>query len=188
MSICLRSERLVTALHDEELDNPLRREVASHVSGCAVCSQRLATLGRMQELLSQTLDDEIEKIEFSNFWLGVEGKLQEQPLPWKVRLRLWRARWQLSWPLSAPVWAAAALLITTTLLLSNPPSFDETTAPPVSLSQEASSQETRPVAVAANQQAHIESLSAISTVSLWNEPASNATVIWVSEEDNGGMP
>jgi len=188
MSRCLRSERLVTALHDDELDNPLRREVASHVSGCVVCSHRLATLGRMQELLSQTFDDEIEKIEFSNFWRGVESKLQEQPLPWKVRLQLWRARWQFNWPLSAPVWAAAALLISTTLLLSNPPSFNTETAsneivsPPVSRSQD-----TRSVAFASNQQAHIESLSAVSTVSLWNEPASNATVIWVSEDD-GGMP
>lgn len=179
MSTCLRSERLVTALHDDELDNPLRREVASHVSGCTVCSRRLAMLDRMQELLSQTFDDEIEKIDFSNFWGGVEGKLQVQTLPWGVRLQLWRARWQFSWPLNAPVWAAAALLITTTLFLSNPPSFNETASPP---------QETPTIDFAANQQANIESLSAVSTVSLWNEPASNATVIWVSEENDGGMP
>lgn len=186
MSTCLRSERLVTALHDDELDNPLRREVASHVSGCTVCSRRLAILDRVQELLSQTFDDEIEKIEFSTFWMGVEGKLQEQTSPWRMRLQLWRARWQLSWPLSAPVWAAAALLITTTLVLSNPPSFNETVSSPNEIIS--SPQEDRTVALAANQQAHIESLSAVSTVSLWSEPASNATVIWVSEEDDGGMP
>jgi len=179
MSTCLRSDHLVTALHDGELESPLRREVASHVSGCTVCSHRLATLDRMQELLCQTFDEEIEQMDFSHFWIRVEGKLQEQPSPWRVRLQLWRARWQLSWPISAPAWAAAALLVTTTLLLSHPFSFDEP-VPPL--------QATQTLALAANHQAHIESLSTASTVSLWNEPASNATVIWVSEGDGGGMP
>ena len=35
-------------------------------------------------------------------------------------------------------------------------------------------------------QAQIESLTATTTVFLWNEPISNATVIWVG--DSGGMP
>ncbi|MGH7965288.1 MAG: anti-sigma factor family protein [Candidatus Binatia bacterium] len=176
----MRSERLVTALHDGELESPLRREVASHVSGCADCSHRLATLDRMQELLSQAFDEESEKVDFSNFWAGVASKLQEQTPPWTVRLRLWRASWQLHWPISAPVWAAAALLITTTLFLANPPSSNNEAVP--------APQEVTTLALAANQQAHIESLSTASTISLWNEPASNATVIWVSEEDDGGMP
>ena len=46
----------------------------------------------------------------------------------------------------------------------------------------------QPVMVALNNQAQIESLSATSTVLVWNEPTSNATVIWVDETPGEELP
>ena len=46
----------------------------------------------------------------------------------------------------------------------------------------------KPVIVALNNQAQIESLSATSTVLVWNEPTSNATVIWVDETPGEKLP
>ncbi|MBI3303895.1 MAG: zf-HC2 domain-containing protein [Deltaproteobacteria bacterium] len=181
MTTCSHAERLVPLLYDGELDGPLRREVSAHVSGCAVCTRALAALGRGQELLCQAIDEQVEEIDFSSFWGGVAAKLIEPKLPWVVRLQLWWERWWPGWSLSAPAWAvtAALLLIVTALLMSLLHSSGQMASVP---------QEPEPFALAANDQAQIESLFASATVLLWNEPARNATVIWVSDDSNGGMP
>jgi len=180
MITCPRSERLVALLHDGELDGPLRREIASHVAGCVVCTRTLAALERVQELVVQTISEQVEESDFSAFWGGVASRLDRQaPSSWGLRLRVWREKLRPTWAPGAPLWAAtAATLLVTTLLLShaprgNVPQFRETPA----------------TVLAANDEAQIESLSASETVLLWNEPESNATVIWVSDDnDGGGMP
>ena len=183
MTTCSRSDQLVAALHDGELPSPVRRQVASHVADCAVCTRRLTSLDRVQELLTQAIEDEFESIDFSGFWAGVTNKLQQQPPPWKLRFQMWRAQWRLNWPLGAPLWAAAALI--TAILL---PHAFESTPPPIASSAIVSPPNPEPVTLAANQQAHIESLAADGTVSLWNEPSSNTTVIWVGDKSDGGTP
>lgn len=183
MTTCPRSERFIALFHDGELDGPLRREMMSHIAGCILCTRALAAVARIQELVFQTISDQVEETDFSHFWDGVESKIvhQDSP-PWGVRLRLWFERWRLAWPPATPAWAAAAVIMTTTaLFLSHTPPANDTT--PVS------SKPPSPVLVAkANDQAQIESLSATATVFLWNEPENNATVIWVSDNAEGGMP
>lgn len=182
MTTCSQAERLLPLLYDGELAGPLRREVTVHVSGCAVCTRTLGALERGQELLGQALDAQIEEIDFSHFWDGVVSKLSQPQLPWTVRWQLWRERRWSGWSLRAPGWAVAAavLLIITTVFLSR-------ISPPKSLTA-TPEQKTEQFAALANNQAQIESLSAGDTVLLWNEPASNATVIWVSDENDGEMP
>lgn len=181
MITCPRSERLVALLHDSELDNPLRREIASHVAGCVVCTRTLATLERVQELVVQAISEQVEESDFSDFWEGVASKFdQREPSSWRLQLQLWRERLRLTWAPGAPLWAAtAATLLVTTLLLSQSPPPQESMPVP---------HETASTVLAANDQAQIESLSASETVFLWNEPESNATVIWVSDDSDGGMP
>jgi anti-sigma factor RsiW len=181
MTTCPRSERLVALFHDGELDSPLRREMASHVAGCIVCTRTLAALGRVQELVVQTISEQVEETDFSDFWEGVASKLDQQtPLSWRLWLQLWRERLRLTWLPDAPVWAAtvAALLIVSLLVSYTPSSKENGSA----------SRETPPTVLAANDQAQIESLSSTATVFLWNEPEGNATVIWVSDDNEGGMP
>ena len=64
MNICPRSERVVALLHDSELDSPLRREVASHVAGCVVCTRTLAAFERVQELVVQAVSEQLEESDF----------------------------------------------------------------------------------------------------------------------------
>jgi len=179
MLTCSHAERLVPLLYDGELDGPLRREVAAHVSGCVACTGVLAALERGRELLWQEIEEQVAQMDFSGFWEGVAGKLEEPPLPWAVRVRLWWEKWWPDWSLSAPGWAVAValLLIIAALFLPRP-----------YLPTETSSKDPEQLALVANDQAQIESLSSAATLSLWNEPASNATVIWVGEDNEGGMP
>ncbi len=181
MMTCPRSERLLALFHDGELDSPIRREVASHVAGCITCTRTLAVLGRVQELVVQTISEQVEESDFANFWEGVASRLDQQTSPsWRLRLRLWRERLRLSWSPPALAWAAvAAALLLVTLLLSHTPSSNDQGSVP---------HQPSPTVLAANDQAQIESLSSTGTVFLWNEPESNATVIWVSDDNDGGMP
>src|SRR5215475_2367842 len=113
MTICAHTERLIPLLYDGELDGPIRRELSTHLAGCAECSRTLAVLGRGQELLRQAIEEEVDEIDFARFWKGVEEKLLVQPLPWTARMRLWSEQWRPRWAFSPPLWAvvAACLLL-----------------------------------------------------------------------------
>src|SRR5262249_23259014 len=156
---------------------------------------------REQELLGQMIDEEIEVIDFSHFWQGVERRLHEPQLSWAVRLRLWIERWHLTRPLSAPAWAVAAVL----LLMFGVLLQQKSTIPPDHLAQfpqppqlntkeepQTASPSSPPPSIPArpwdsddpdngfalvSNQAQIESLSSSDTVAVWNDPGNNSTVI-----------
>ena len=212
MAMCPHAERLIPLLHDGELTSPLRREVRSHLATCIPCTRALSMLDREQELLGQMIDEEIDIIDFSDFWRGIESRLEEPQPSWAVRLRLWVERWHLSRPLSAPAWAVAAVfLLTFGVLLQKsavPPDLtrvSHTPHSPTALVERP--QETLPssplpfpldrswddesldngFALVSNQ-AQIESLSSSDTVAVWNDPGNNSTVIWIGNDMNEGMP
>ena len=192
MATCPHAERLIPLLHDGELTSPLRREIRSHLATCVPCTRALSTLEREQELLGQMIDEEIEVIDFSHFWQGVEKRLHEPQPSWAVRSRLWIERWHLTRPLSAPAWAVAAVLILTfgALLQQNnaPPdgSPSPKTPPPSPFSSQSPS--TPDGFALVSNQAQIESLSSSDTVAVWNDPGNNSTVIWIGNDMNEGMP
>ena len=171
MALCPHSERLVPLLYDGALDNALQREVAFQIADCPVCTRRMNVLERIQEVLCQTLDEEVGHLDFSDFWPNVDRRLAAQPPSVWSRLRLWRLQWQAIFPWNGPVWATATvLLIFVAVLLARSPAPRRVGSAP---------SENPPVMLALNNQAQIASLSARSTVFVWNEPMSNATVIWV---------
>jgi anti-sigma factor RsiW len=183
MTTCAHSERLVPLLHDEELDGPLRREVTAHVSGCVDCTRALSGLERGQELLREAITEQVEEINFSQFWAGVTSKLADSPKPWSVRWRLQYRLWWPRWALGAPGWAAAAtasvlvLAAASFLALSPEPEQDDSFR-----------REVPPVPSPASEQAQIESLSAADNVFVWNEPERSTTVIWVGGSSEGEVP
>ncbi len=184
MARCSHSERLVPLVYDGELDNALRREVAFQIADCPVCTRRMTVIERIQEVLCQTLDEEVAHVDFSDFWTNVERRLAAPPLSvWSrvsSRLRLWWLQWQAIFSWNSPVWATAtALLIFVAVLL---------TRSPVPRLAGSVSSENSPTTLAFNNQAQIASLSATSTVFVWNEPTSNATVIWVDGVPGGELP
>src|SRR5258705_5046284 len=121
MIACAHAQRFVPLLHDDELDSPLRRDIQDHVVTCLECTRALAFLERSQELLRLTIDEQIEDVEFSDFWSGVENKLsnQQPTRQWRVRGQLWWDAWRPLWSWRAPVWGVvtAVLLIGVAVLL-----------------------------------------------------------------------
>jgi anti-sigma factor RsiW len=180
MMKCSQYERLVALLCDGELEGPLRREVRSHVASCVVCTRQLASLDRVQELLLQEIDSQVEKIDFSSFWEQVESRLRTPKPSWSVRLQLWCERWWPDWSLRVPVSGVAVALVLVSLwLFSHIRSSVESLTVP---------HPPTPFTLAANNQAQIESLSAATTVALWNEPTSNSPVIWIEDDRDGAVP
>lgn len=176
MTACAHTQRLIPLFYDGELDGLLRREVSDHVVSCTACTQILTKLDRGQELLRQAIDEQIVEINFDEFWAGVEKHLSTSELSSSERLRLRWSSWQSLWSWRAPRWAT----MTAMLLIGAGVAF--------LLSYRAGEQQPHPMRLADNDQAQIESLSASDTVLVWNEPTSNATVIWVSDGGEGGLP
>lgn len=200
MATCPHAERLIPLLHDGELASPLRRHMHSHLVTCLPCSRTLSALGRGQELLSQMIDEEIEKIDFSNFWQGIENKLGEPRPSWTIRFRLWIERWHLTQPLYAPAWAVVAVLLLTVGAFLNPIVHSPNSSFPQFASQQSSTPSSRglenspawnefdsSLAFVSNQ-AQIESIDSSDTVAVWNDPSNNSTVIWIGNDTSEGMP
>ena len=180
MARCSHSQRLVSLLYDGALDNALQREVAFQIADCPVCTRRMNVLERIQEVLCQTLDEEVGQLDFSNFWPNVERRVAAQPSSVWSHLRLWRLQWQAIFSWNGPVLVTAtALLIFVAVILARSPVPGQLGSAP---------SENPPVVLALNNQAQIASLSARSTVFVWNEPTSNATVIWVDDVPGGDLP
>ena len=210
MATCPHAERLIPLLHDGELSSPLRREMNSHLVTCLSCTRALSMLERGQELVGQVIDEEIEVIDFTNFWQGVADKLEESHPSWTLRFRLWVERWHLTQPLYAPAWAVVAvLLLTIGVLVHQQSAFEVATSPGSSslekkedksfhdtLSSQSSLVSDQPsdsnepdngFAFVSNQ-AQIESLSSSDTVAVWNDPGNNSTVIWIGNDMSEEMP
>lgn len=176
MARCSHSDRLVSLLYDGELDAARHRDLAFDLADCPECTRRRDVLERAHEVVTHTLDATMSRLDLSDFWTGIEHRIAVQPASrsrgWVRRFRLWRLQWR-----PAPFWtwsvgAAAALLIVVGVVMSQWPTggdagFETAAAPPPLSSLDG--------------QARIASLSAAETVLVWNEPTSNATVIWVSD-------
>jgi hypothetical protein len=199
MATCPHVERLIPLLHDGELSSPLRRKMNSHLVTCLPCTRALSVLEREQELVSQVIDEEIEVIDFSNFWQGVADKLEESQPSWAIRFRLWVERWHLTQPLYAPAWAVAAVLLLTFGVLLQQQSVIDIVKPPTSphvllplpfvVPDQPSNRNDLDNGFAfVSNQAQIESLSSSDTVAVWNDPGNNSTVIWIGSDMSEEMP
>lgn len=176
MARCSHSDRLVSLLYDGELDAARHRALAFALADCPDCTRRRDVLERAHEAVTHTLGTATSRLDLSDFWTGIERRIAVQTASrsrgWVRRFRLWRLQWR---PAAAWTWsvgAAAILLIVAGVVTSQWPTGRdagfETAAAPSPLS-------------GPDGQARIASLSAAETVLVWNEPTSNATVIWVSD-------
>jgi hypothetical protein len=97
MATCSHADRIIPLLHDNELQNPLRREMVAHMATCVTCTRTFSLLEREQELVSQAIEERVDSIDFSHFWQAVEDRLAAPPLPSTARLRLWYESWRFAW-------------------------------------------------------------------------------------------
>ncbi len=195
MEICSYSERLLPALLDGELSGPLRREVAAHIADCVVCTRESAFVEQVQELVRNSLDDAVERVDLSAFLDGVMDQLDTSLAAtpsWTARFQLWRESWRLGRRDWMPEWTGwnawaglAGATATIALLLSILPLSQTDRSAPIASAphQTQTLEEPALLASAVDNQAQIESLTATTTIFLWNEPISNATVIWVGDSE-----
>ena len=184
MASCSHPSQLISLVYDNELDEARRYAAADQIANCPACSHRMQLLEHTHEALCQTLDEEVSRLDFSDFWPRIEQGIAAQPpslaSQWADRFRHWRLQWHapLSWHI--PVWATTVGLCLFAAAVS--------TQLPTSRGAVHIQTARKPVVVALNNQAQIESLSATSTILVWNEPTSNATVIWVDETLGEKLP
>jgi hypothetical protein len=111
MATCPHTDGVIPLLHDNELQNPLRRETVAHMATCVTCARAFSLLEREQELFTQVVEERVDSIDFSNFWQAVEMRLSDSAPSWTVRLRLWYESWRPAWAFPVPAWAVATLLL-----------------------------------------------------------------------------
>jgi len=111
MATCPHTDGVIPLLHDNELQNPLRRETIAHMATCVTCARAFSLLEREQELFTQVVEERVDSIDFSNFWQAVEIRLSDSAPSWAVRLRLWYESWRPAWAFPVPAWAVATLLL-----------------------------------------------------------------------------
>ena len=184
MASCSHPSQLISLVSDNELDEARRDEAASHIADCPACSHRMQLLECTHETLYHTLDEEVSRLDFSDFWPRIEQGIAAQSPAlanhWSNRFRRWRLQWQAPFSWHIPVWATAVgLCLFTAAVSTQLPTSRGAVHIPIAK---------QPVMVALNNQAQIESLSATSAVLVWNEPTSNATVIWVDETPGEELP
>jgi len=152
MATCPHTDGVIPLLHDNELQNPLRRETIAHMATCVTCARAFSLLEREQELFTQVVEERVDSIDFSNFWQAVEIRLSESAPSWAVRLRLWYESWRPTWAFPVPAWAVATLLLslvsTHSYIDYYLPQFASPTSPPPNSSLTSPAPEAPPAIIA----------------------------------------
>ena len=76
MESCSHPTGLVPLLYDGELDELKRRQVSLQLAACPVCTRRIGALDRVQEALCRRLDEDLSKIDFSDFSNGIDRRIE----------------------------------------------------------------------------------------------------------------
>ncbi|MFI5398000.1 MAG: anti-sigma factor family protein [Candidatus Binatia bacterium] len=174
---CREAANLLPLFLDGELDPRQMRAVALHSTRCSNCEQDIRHLERMQELISESVSNAVDEVDFENFWPAIEQRLSSTRQPWWLRLRGWWGDGEHGWIVRLPAFAAAAVIAALALLL-----FTHVTQP---TSQPGASQ----LAVVDNATS-IESLDTdVDSVAVLNDPETRTTVLWVNDvQANGDAP
>ena len=184
MESCSHPTGLVPLLYDGELDEVKRRQVSLMLADCPVCTRRIGALDLVQEALCRRLDEDLSRIDFSNFSDGVDRRIErhERVRSFASLSRFWdfieALRRGFSWAPRIGLIAGLALIFGWVI---SDQVEDKDRA--VTVAERQALEE--PVIMVSRNQAQIESLSATSNLLVWNEPTSNVTVIWVDDTSEG---
>ena len=171
---CQDFARRFDSFLDGEMDAHSLRSMALHASHCPACGREVEEAETLQELILNSVEAEVERLDASTLWTKIEARLEPPRVPLRARLRGYFLVW--SWPRPVPVIAlggALAALVVALLwpVMSTPQRY----AP-------------APVTIADNH-AQIERIeSNRSHVAVWSEPSAHTTAIWVASYEPEGAP
>ena len=174
---CREASNLLPLFVDGELDSRQMRAIALHGTRCGTCESELRRMNRLQELVAESISSQVDEIDFTDFWAGVERRLGTVRVPWWQRAAAWWSAGEQWWPRRLPAFAAAAAIVALMLLL-----FGRT--------QPTSQPGARQIAAVDNA-ASIEALETdVDSVAVLSDPETRTTVLWVTDDEppTGDVP
>jgi hypothetical protein len=180
--ICREASNLLPLFLDGELDPRQMRAVAMHSMRCQSCEAELKGMERVQLLVSEAIKKQVDGIDFGGLWPAIEQRIGTVQVPWTVRARTWWEEMRSELDLRVPAFVAAAVMAVLV--------FTWYTRQP-DISQIIEAQQIANVGNEAASEAAIESLeTTFESLDFINDPDSNATVLWVSDDGplRGTMP
>lgn len=105
---CREVHNLLELFFDSELDSRQMRAVALHSATCPSCEEELRHLERLQDVVASAVNDQVDDIDMSSFWAGIEDRLPSRRASWVRQLQAWWSEQEWSWGVPALGVAAAA--------------------------------------------------------------------------------
>jgi anti-sigma factor RsiW len=171
---CREAASLLPRFFDGELDPRHMRSVALHSTRCQACEAELRQLERCQQVLIDTVNTAVDSIDFAAFWTGVEARLVAPQLNAWQRLRTWWAEGEHRWVIRLPAYAAATAGAVLALLYA------------MSAWQPSPRPGGPQVADLTHSAIIDELLSDSDSVTMYSDPDTSTTVLWVTDEMPGG--
>lgn len=172
---CQDVDTLLPLFFDGELDARRMREVALHTARCGECETQLRDLETIQIHLKRSVEAELEGVDFTALWAGIERQLPAPRDSFWLRLRArWDALGPWEWSPALPAAAVAAAAVAGFFLLAD---AEPTTVPEVAR-------------VAATDYAgSVERLDTVfDSFAIFSDPDTQTTVLWVEDESLGVEP
>lgn len=174
---CRDVDRLLPVFLDGELDAPQMRHVALHTARCATCEAELRSLENLQQCLRDTVEADLEKVDFDALWPAIAERLPEMRPSWGTRLRVfWNDfvdELRLTPGVPMAVAAAAAMLLALALFARVNPNANP----------DASQLAT------ADYSSSIERLETSSdSVAVFDDPGTGTKVLWIGNDLPGSEP
>jgi len=168
---CREASNLLPLFLDGELDPRQMRAVAMHSMRCDTCESELKGMERVQLLVSETVKNRVDDIDFSGLWSGIEQRIADVRVPLATRVRAWWEGLPIDFDLRVPALiAAAAMAALAFTWYARQDATELIDAPQIAIADPVS-------------EAEIESLGTIyDNVDFFNDTANNAAVMWVSDE------
>jgi len=168
---CREARPLLPLFFDGELDGRQMRRVALHSTRCPECEQELHRFERLQDVMGDWIDSEIEHFDLSGIWSGVAPRLAGAGGRGRSRVRAWREASaglrRARRPLVAAL-AAAAVIVFFLWRFGDAPVERQV----------------------ADNSVILDSLdSHVDTLALLSEPETNTLVLWVADDggESGGL-
>ena len=122
---CPEINPLVPRFFDGELSGRQMRSVALHITRCEGCEGDLRMLERVQDLVAEQVNTEVEDLDLSPVWGAVSAQIEESPMPWFQGLRAWWEDAEIVSPMTG--WSAVAAAAAVLLAFAYYPSADKPT-------------------------------------------------------------
>jgi anti-sigma factor RsiW len=169
---CSDVAKVLELFVDGELPGRTMRDVAVHLSRCQACARSNEGFEQLQEMVRATVVAEVGEPDGEAFWMAIAPRLTGGRPPLGVRLRGVAGR-VVARRAPTPLWAAAGIAAAAVVAAA---------AFLWPGGAERGGEVARRPGV---EQARIDSLDARGGVRVWNDPHSDAIVIWVA--DDGGL-